>query len=137
MMLAAIIEGLPLDDLPLFKNALTASEVDISGCEIVQALVVALAPARQHRPTTLIARLQATAPVADPTKRRQFLSLDPARSVLWPSMSALGHERSWRRESGLKRQSKKAPDIGAFLLARLMHFHSGLPLQNLSGVDTV
>lgn len=35
-------EGLPLDDVPPFENALTAAEVDISGCEIVQALVVAL-----------------------------------------------------------------------------------------------
>jgi len=40
--LAAIVEGLPLDDVPPFENALTAAEVDISGCEIVQALVVAL-----------------------------------------------------------------------------------------------
>ena len=64
MMLAATIEGLPIDDLPPFKNALTASEVDVSGCMIVQALVEALAPALQHRPTALIARLQATAPVA-------------------------------------------------------------------------
>ena len=32
--------------------------------------------------------------------------------------------------------SKKAPDIGAFLLASVLHFYSGRPLQNLSGVDT-
>ena len=93
----------------LSRTRRKASEVDISVREIVQALAVAPAPARQHRPSTLIAWLQATAPVADPTKRRQFRSLDPARSVLWPSMSALGQKRtladhaaqtlieSWRR----------------------------------------
>ncbi len=42
MTLATIVEGSPFDDLPPFENALTANEEDISGCAIVQALVVAL-----------------------------------------------------------------------------------------------
>ena len=34
------------------------------------------------------------------------------------------------------KRDKQAPDIGAFLLASVLHFYSGRPLQNLSGVDT-
>jgi hypothetical protein len=59
MALVAIDEGLPLEDLPPFENARAAAEVEISGCEIVQALVVALAPPLQHRMTALITRLKA------------------------------------------------------------------------------
>ena len=42
MTLAAIVEGSPLDDLPPFENALTASEGGIRWCKIVQVLVIAL-----------------------------------------------------------------------------------------------
>ena len=59
MTLVTIDEGLPLDDLPTFENARTAAEVEISGCEIVQAPVVALASPLQHRMIALITRLQA------------------------------------------------------------------------------
>ena len=48
MTLVAIVNGSPLDDLPPFENERTAAEADISECKIVQALVVALAPALQH-----------------------------------------------------------------------------------------
>ena len=36
----------------------------------------------------------------------------------------------------MKRDKQEGPDIGAFLLASVLHFYSGRPLQNLSGVDT-
>jgi len=35
----------------------------------------------------------------------------------------------------MKRDKQEGPDIGAFLLASVLHFYSGRPLQNLSGVD--
>ena len=37
----------------------------------------------------------------------------------------------------MKQDKQEGPDIGAFLLAPVLHFYSGRPLQNLSGVDTV
>ena len=36
----------------------------------------------------------------------------------------------------MKRDKQEGPDIGAFLLASVLHFYSGRSLQNLSGVDT-
>jgi len=37
----------------------------------------------------------------------------------------------------MKRRKQEGPPIsGAFLLASVLHFYSGNPLQNLSGVDT-
>jgi hypothetical protein len=41
MQFAAVLDGLPLDLLSSFENALAASEVDVGGGEIVQALMVA------------------------------------------------------------------------------------------------
>jgi len=35
----------------------------------------------------------------------------------------------------MNRENQEGPDIGAFLAASLLHFYSGQPLQNLSGVD--
>ena len=35
----------------------------------------------------------------------------------------------------MNRENQEGPDIGAFLVASLLHFYSGQPLQNLSGVD--
>ena len=37
----------------------------------------------------------------------------------------------------MNRENQEGPDIGAFLVASLLHFYSGQPLQNLSGVDTL
>ena len=37
----------------------------------------------------------------------------------------------------MNRENQEGPDIGAFLVASLLHFYSGQPLQNLSGVDMV
>jgi hypothetical protein len=36
----------------------------------------------------------------------------------------------------MKRDKQEDPDIGVFLLVSVLHFYSGQPLQNLSGVDT-
>jgi hypothetical protein len=36
----------------------------------------------------------------------------------------------------MKRDKQEGPRSGAFLLASVLHFYSGQPLQNLSGVDT-
>jgi hypothetical protein len=36
----------------------------------------------------------------------------------------------------MKRDKQEGPDIGAFLLASVLHFYSGRPLQTLSGVDS-
>ncbi len=36
----------------------------------------------------------------------------------------------------MNRENQEGPDIGAFLVASLLHFYSGQPLQNLSGVDS-
>ena len=36
----------------------------------------------------------------------------------------------------MNRENQEGPDIGAFLVSSLLHFYSGQPLQNLSGVDT-
>ena len=35
----------------------------------------------------------------------------------------------------MKRDKQEGPDIGAFLLASVLHFYSGRSLQNLSGAD--
>ena len=37
----------------------------------------------------------------------------------------------------MKRDKQEGPDIGAFLLASVLHFYSGRSLQNLSGVDSL
>ncbi len=37
----------------------------------------------------------------------------------------------------MNRENQEGPDIGAFLVASLLHFYSGQPLQNLSGVDSI
>jgi hypothetical protein len=36
----------------------------------------------------------------------------------------------------MKPDKQEGPRSGAFLLASVLHFYSGQPLQNLSGVDT-
>ena len=36
----------------------------------------------------------------------------------------------------MNRENQEGSDIGAFLVASLLHFYSGQPLQNHSGVDT-
>ena len=37
----------------------------------------------------------------------------------------------------MKRDKQEGPRSGAFLLASVLHFYSGHPLQNRSGVDTL
>jgi hypothetical protein len=37
----------------------------------------------------------------------------------------------------MKPDKQEGPRSGAFLLASVLHFYSGQPLQNLSGVDTL
>src|SRR5208283_2283338 len=65
-------------------------------------------------------------------ERRQL----QARSLQAPVTPSPIRAAVGRCPSGMKRDKQEGPDIGAFLLASVLHFYSGRPLQNLSGVDT-
>src|SRR5690349_24575584 len=83
MLQAAALNGLPFDPFSLPQNGFSASEVDIGGCEIVEALVVAPVIVMRHKRRDL--RLQVA-------RQEVVLQQNAVLERLVPALDlALGH----------------------------------------------